>query len=870
MPVQEFFSPVDAARPVDGIFLPLHHIRSCEDWGIGDFQTARKAVDFSRTMGFHFLQFLPVTYSAAFHSPYSVASSQALDPEYTSVEALLTYLERSGIRVPEARHFIREHALEITALCGSDRIDHEHITQLKLAALHRIWEAFRKQPDSEPYREFQAFLEHHWGWLADHLLYLELKKEFLSRDPSIGWDWRTWDRFEPGLAAREPAALERARQHHAENVLFDSFVQFVLDRQFREFTEYGRRNGVFLMVDMPFSPPDADIWINPSLVGLKRENGYQRRETQGVPAKHESPVGQNWQFTAYDWSNPAAVEFFLKLFRINQDRAVYVRVDHVLGFYRLYLFWQDIEERMTLERLGLYKPMQAISARALQENTAEARNRAVREVSELIETKLVEPTSGLPREVIQALFDETGRVRRGGNMITAARKVPQEKHAERLPADSLWQRWTQIEDLIFKNQPVWDYIRLSPNERAQDEGFLEQYLFPKDGTPEPLPTDDLRPAYYCLSPGEKILSELLRLAQEHGSILILETLGTVPDAIENSARRLAGYNYIPVIWGLEKNGRYHPTRFIRNAYATFGVADSESLQAAWQNLRPEAKWPLLREFFPAASDHELGRYAASLTPEVHEKLLLMVYAPREIYPEIAPEDVPLMATIGLHDVAGYPEEYRLNRPGEPAQWGVRLPEEVAIEHLLASARGRASTAKAAQVVGLCSRLQEARHRVTASIDLDAVRLLRIRPDVERMSMQVREIAQAPRRAKPFYVEASMRGQPARVELVVADKEGSETRFVMQPVSFRSGGVPGVTWWGAALQPCRVGNYTFRVEITRVDGSGATETSKTGYLFAVPEGADLNPLSADYFLRDSLRALCVTTGGELGVDSDLSA
>ena len=851
LPDRAFFSPVDAARLVDGIFLPLHHIRSREDWGIGDFATAKKAIDFSRAMGFHFIQFLPVTYSAAFHSPYSVASSRALDPEYASVTAVLTWLQAAGIQALDAHAFIEAHAADLDELRRSDHIDHERITQLKLDGLRLIWDVLRQQPDSPPYREFQAFLDRHQDWLSDHMLYLELKKEFLERNPATGWDWRTWDRFEPGLAAREPAALERARQRHAEDILFASFVQFVLDRQLQELVEYGRSNQVFLMLDMPFSPPDADIWIDPERVGLKRENGYQRSETQGVPAKKENPVGQNWQFTAYDWSHPGAIEFFLELFRITQERAVYVRVDHVLGLYRLYMFRQDVKETLTLERLGLYAPIQVVRRRALEENTDEAKNRAVWEVSQLIEKTLADPASELPRDVIRALFDETGRVRRGGNMIAVARKVPLEKYGEQLPADSVWQRWEQAEDLIFENQPLWDYIRLSPNERAQDQGFLWQYLFPDNDIPGPLPTDSLRPAYYRLSPGEKILAALMHLAQECGTILILETLGTVPDEIDNSTCRLAGYNYIPVIWGLDRSSRYHPTRFIRNAYATFSVADSESLQATWLGLQPEVKWPLLREFFPGVPDHELAWHADSLTPEVHEKLLSMVYAPREIYPEIAPENVPLMTVIGLHDAAGYSDEYRLNRPGEAGQWVIRFPDEVAIEHLLTSALGGISTPKATQVVELFRKLQEARKRRVAPVDAGAVRLLRVRPDVEKKVMQIREIGQDGR-AKPFYVEASVQGQPAKVELVVTDSEGDETRFAMQPVQFESGGVSGVTWWGAALEPRRVGNYTFRVEIASVDGT--IEASKAGYLFTVPEGADLNPLSPDYFLKGVLRAI----------------
>jgi hypothetical protein len=211
-----------------------------------------------------------------------------------------------------------------------------------------------------------------------------------------------------------------------------------------------------------------------------------------------------------------------------------------------------------------------------------------------------------------------------------------------------------------------------------------------------------------------------------------------------------------------------------------------------------------------------------------------------------------MAVTGLHDASGYPEEYRLNRPGESGQWTVRFPEEVAIEPLLTSAEGGVATERAMQVVGLIRNLQAARRRHTSPIDPDTVRLLRVRPDVHRMVMQIREIGENPSQAKPFYIDASVQGKPVKIQVVVTDAGGVETHFTMQPVRFRSGGVAGVTCWGAAIQPRRVGNYTFRVEITKADGG--VEASKKGYLFAVPEGVDLNPLSPDYYLRDALSTI----------------
>src|SRR5512143_478886 len=93
---EAFVSPVRVGGLVDGIFLPFHHMRSTTadpldsryDWGIGDFVSARDAVDFVAWMGFHILQLLPIVWSAAFHSPYSVLSPRAMDLEYLGIPDL--------------------------------------------------------------------------------------------------------------------------------------------------------------------------------------------------------------------------------------------------------------------------------------------------------------------------------------------------------------------------------------------------------------------------------------------------------------------------------------------------------------------------------------------------------------------------------------------------------------------------------------------------------------------------------------------------------------------------------------------------------------------------------------------------------------
>lgn len=842
LPAPALLLPPDAGRPVDGVFLPFHHIRSNTDWGIGDFHTAKMAVEFCSAMNLHLLALLPVTYSGAFHSPYSVASSRALDPEYMSIEALIENIERSGVSMSQARRFVCERDAEIQSLRSGERINHEKIINLKLEASQLIWTIVSRHQDCDIFEQYLSFVDENRSWLEDHLLYLELKREFQALDEDTGWDWRSWDRYQPGLSARLPSTIIEARRRHCRNLEFSAFVQFVLHLQFEDLVAYGKQHNIHFMVDIPFSPPEADVWINPALVGLKYENGFRRMETQGVPAKKECPVGQNWQFSSYDWSNPDAIEFFCDTLRWHHKFGAYIRFDHVLGFYRSFLYQQDVDETQTLERLGLYGPLQEIRREALDKNSDDAKQSAIEKVSALIRKKLSGSSSSLSEEVRRLLFDESGQTRSGGNMIMVARKVTAATPSQKLPLGSVWQRWTQIEDCLFKQQPVWDYIRISPNERACDEGFLMEYLFPNDGTEPPLPTDDLRVAYYRLAPAEKILSELMRIADQQGSILILETLGTVPADIEHSTRRSGGYNFIPVIWGLERSSRYHPTHFIKNALATFSVADSGSLDAAWQELPPQSKLGLAKNFFACLPDEEIAEHLFSLTSEVHEKLLQMVYSPSTIFPELPPASAPLLVMTGLHDLTGYPEQYRLNRPGEINQWAVRLPEEVCIEHLLASSQGMQSTEKAGQVIRLLRSLKESRDQ--SAPPAKTAQLLRVRPDVDAGVIQIREINSESDRVAPFLIKATISGLPKRVEAVLVDQGRLMHRFAMQ--ALETDPLSDVTCWAIAIRPADVSTYSFHVELIRDDGT--VETSKEGRLYAVPSGADLNPLSPHYCLK----------------------
>jgi len=842
VPEKEFSSPVDAGIPVDGVFLPFHHMRHEDDWGVGNFYTAKVAGDFAQALGYHVMQDLPFTYSSAGNSPYSVLSALLLDPVYLSAPEAVRTLALEGITVPGWEKFLEDNRDTIRALQASPQIRHQDIINLNLAAVRLIWAAVQGQTDSETFRAFETFKAANREMAEDDLLYLQLKSEQAS-------DWRQWD---AGVRDRDPSALAAARERLKPELEFQAFVQYLLEHQKKKRDEHYRKLGVSTMVDMAFAPPDAEIWKNPAAVGMNKANGYKRDAVQGVPGKKEAPVGQLWNFSVYDWSNPAALSLFIKVFKINLDRADYLRVDHTLGLYRIFVF---LQKGLSLEALGIRDRIEEIRTQALEESTDAAKERAVAAAWELIRTALIEKGRelGLPPEVFTLLFDEAGQLRKGGAMVMAARRVPKELHGQNLPMDSRWQRFHWEEDDLYDGEPKWDTIRLTANERAQDNGDIRAWLFPEDGHEPPRPDDQIRLGYFRLSPGETAMAELAGIAQERGKKLIFETLGTVPAPIQASSSRF-GNNYYPLVYGLDPSSWYHPLKIkTRSGMMTFNVADTGSPAAAWAGVKDWAnvKGPAVRAFFPELPGEQFEPHMSSVTPPVHEKLLEMVYDPQGIYPQIANGHLPLIALLGLLDIANLPEEYRLNIPGLGGQWINKLPETLSLENLAAAAKGEDASEEARDAVRVVRALQEKRKRHSPLTTPADIKILRTTPDVTEDGIQIRIVSKEdPASTPPFFTETYVQGEPLKVELVVRSRDGMEARFDAKRIRSARGETAAVSNWGAMVRPLKPGVYEFRFEVEKP--GEPREATASGRLIAVEEGADLNPMSPGYVLTADAR------------------
>ncbi|MHC1742806.1 MAG: 4-alpha-glucanotransferase [Syntrophobacteraceae bacterium] len=857
-----FVSPVRVGGLVEGIFLPFHHMRSTTadpfdsrfDWGIGDFVSARDGVDFAASTGFHILQLLPIVWSAAFHSPYSVLSPQAMDLEYLGIPDLINRLQAEGMDVGLLREDVGDRHEAIQSLRDGDEIDHEAIWQLKAEVMERVWAVFRQQRELPAYGDFEAFREANRDWLVDDILYFLLKQEYMAKNPEIGWDWRVWSRYEPGIGERAPAALARARDRHADGILFHSFIQFVLYRQWHSFVAYATGRGVRIMMDMPFAPADARVWQKPEMVSMGGpETGYQRIEVQGVPGKKETPLGQIWQFTVYDYGRSASLDYIRSVFLAYRALGVtYIRIDHVPGYYQVFVFRQDVDEAFTLERLGVFDAIKEIREQALESGTEEARLDACHRVRALIIDALLHPGEAsprFPRDVLDLMFDEEGALLTDGNLVMVCRKLNGEEFGLRQQKESPWHFQWQTEDRIFRSQPHWQFLRITPNRRAGDDGFTCEWLFPDDPAEAPNPTDSIRIAYYRTGPGEAILYDFDRFAQESGMVVVLETLGNVTDKMLASSRRPGGYPLIPVIWGLEEWGRYYPAKFERNNCATLGVHDSYATPVAWRLLRHEDKGKLLRLFWPGRSEEELESYLEELKPDVNAMILKMVVAPHTVLKDFEPERIPAMVVLQLTDVFMLEDAYRLNFPGEQSSWKRRLPRDLWLPELLAAARGVRSSDRARDGVALLRRLEWARHATPLTETADDDVKVWVKPETAAGSLQVRRLnGDGDGRTAPFWVEVFSPSTVLLASILFLDKLGDEIdRLPLEKLPGEGALPEGVAHWAVWLLPRQEGVHRYRIELTREDGR--SQRSEVGLLVAVEHQRSLNFLDPDDALSD---------------------
>jgi 4-alpha-glucanotransferase len=304
-----------------GAVIPLFAAPSTESWGIGDLPAVAPLARWLATAGLDRLMLLPIgTMEAEETSPYSAASSMAIDPIYISLANVPDFVPADLDGFPD------ESRRDLHDAKTAPRIRYESVRRLKREALEIAFARFvRDEWEQLTPRAaaLAAYIARERPWLDDYAIFQALSEHYRVRS------WREWP---APIRDREPQAIDETRRQHAREMLMHQYFQWIAEGQWRDAKAAAESHGVLLFGDLPFSVDlhSADVWA--------RADEYLLDVSLGVPPDAFSATGQDWGLPTYRWDVIVARDFFWLRQRARRMATLFsgFRVDHLVGFYRTY------------------------------------------------------------------------------------------------------------------------------------------------------------------------------------------------------------------------------------------------------------------------------------------------------------------------------------------------------------------------------------------------------------------------------------------------------------------------------------------------------------------------------------------------------
>lgn len=313
-----------------GILIPAFSPRRDGDLGIGDTLALRQWIDWAAKTGVSFIQLLPINENGSEESPYSAISSAALDPIYLTIDANeIPWLAPADITKA------RSH---LGAALDADWVDYPAVRRTKRTLLELAWSKFEEASTSLA-KEFAKFRKKESAWLDDYCLF-----RFLMEHHGESLTWDQWpSSCQTPAKAREFVAKLRLRNAAAVDYRlgFFAFVQWLCFRQWRALRAHADSRRVKLMGDVPIgvSWHSCDVFFHRDEFHLDWCGGSPP-EGMGQSDPFFQQWGQNWGIPLYRWDHMEANGFTWWKQRIARLTEIFrmFRLDHILGFYRIYAF----------------------------------------------------------------------------------------------------------------------------------------------------------------------------------------------------------------------------------------------------------------------------------------------------------------------------------------------------------------------------------------------------------------------------------------------------------------------------------------------------------------------------------------------------
>jgi 4-alpha-glucanotransferase len=326
----------------------LYGVRSAHNWGIGDFTDLEGLIELADQLGADGVGLNPL--HALFDdrpgdcSPYSPNSRLFLNALYIDVEKLAEF------------HASAKDKAAITSLRQSDIVDYAAVAELKWRALRSAFDAFKANPKSEQWQEFDKFRSQRGPLLSRFACFETLRHKFNKP----WWEWpKEWRQPRDSRCKGLREGPDKA------DVEFVEFVQWTADRQLAACRDLANRRGMkvglYLDVAVGVQSDGFDAW--------NEQTAISRHLAVGAPPDPLNTAGQNWGLAGFNAAGLEIQSFepYREMLRASMRHAGAIRLDHVLGLKRLYLVPHGFA---ATEGVYVQMPFEALLAATAQESVA--------------------------------------------------------------------------------------------------------------------------------------------------------------------------------------------------------------------------------------------------------------------------------------------------------------------------------------------------------------------------------------------------------------------------------------------------------------------------------------------------------------------
>lgn len=310
-----------------GVSIPVFSLRSNKSFGVGDFSDLKLMVDWSKRVGMKLLQVLPLNDTVGTHTdadvlPYAAISAFALNPLFLNLEA---------IKLPETHPLQKSYKAEQKRLNVLPLMDFMAVIDYKLRYVKEVYLLQKKDFLAED--GFKQFFKNNAYWLKPYAIYCCLRDKFGT------CDYRRWNDF----AVYDESKVEPLMAPtHAwfDEIAVHWFTQYQLHLQLKEAILYAHAQGVVLKGDIPIgvNRNSVDTWVAPELFHMDMQ--------AGAPPDMFAVKGQNWELPTYNWEVIERTDFDWWKKRFQQMSCYFdtFRIDHILGFFRIWQIPMEQEE----------------------------------------------------------------------------------------------------------------------------------------------------------------------------------------------------------------------------------------------------------------------------------------------------------------------------------------------------------------------------------------------------------------------------------------------------------------------------------------------------------------------------------------------